>query len=402
MQHKGTQLTATCGCASCCKLYLTLVFIIAVTQAYIGCDNSPPALQPVVPSVTGTPSPTSTPASSLSPAAIMLYVDPMRGIDTNPGSKASPLLTIQKAIDRAQPGAVILLEEGIYMQDVITRRDGTLSSPITIKGPATAVLKGGGSAHIVEINHSFITLDGFTIDGLYGNPDKATGYRDKLIYAIGKDAKSGITGLRIVNMILKHSGGEAIRLRYFAHNNEVAYNTITDCGIRYFKFDSGAENGEGIYIGTSAGQLNDGRNPTNDPDQSNNNWIHHNNINTQGSECVDIKESSSGNIVEYNTCTGQQNPNTGGLQSRGISNIFRYNTVFGNAGAGIRLGSDMPGEGINNDIYDNDIRDNKSGGIKFMSQPQGKICSNIMSNNNGGNAVGTYSRNFSPVDQCQK
>ncbi|HAV10578.1 MAG TPA: hypothetical protein DCX22_03050 [Dehalococcoidia bacterium] len=333
---------------------------------------------------------------------ITLYVDPMRGDDKNSGSKTSPFLTIQKAIDRAQPGTMIMLEKGNYLQNVITKRNGTPSNPIIIKGTASAVLKGGGGAHIFEINHSYITLDGFTIDGLFGNPDKAIGYRDKLIYAIGKEAKCGVTDLRILNMILKNSGEEAVRLRYFAHDNEIAWNTITNCGVYDFKFGGGADNGEGIYIGTAPNQLNDGRNSTNDLDQSDNNWIHHNTIDTQGAECVDIKEGSSGNIVEYNTCSGQQNPNTAGLQSRGTFNVFRNNTIFGNAGAGIRLGSDMATEGINNDVYENDIHDNNSGGIKFMSQPQGKVCSNRITDNTGGDSVGAYWRNFSPTSQCEK
>ena len=52
---------------------------------------------------------------------------------------------------------------------------------------------------------------------------------------------------------------------------------------------------------------------------------------------LDIKEGSSFNIVEYNKCTGQRDPNSGGLDSRGNDNIFRYNEIYDNLGAGVRL-----------------------------------------------------------------
>ena len=55
--------------------------------------------------------------------------------------------------------------------------------------------------------------------------------------------------------------------------------------------------------------------------------IHHNNFDTKGNEAVDIKEGAMYNIVEYNTVTGQKDPDSGGLDSRGDKNIFRYNTV---------------------------------------------------------------------------
>jgi hypothetical protein len=54
----------------------------------------------------------------------------------------------------------------------------------------------------------------------------------------------------------------------------------------------------------------------------------------------------SGNIIEYNNCTGQKNPESGGFESRGNGNIFRYNEVYGNLGFGVRLGSDTTADGI--------------------------------------------------------
>lgn len=351
----------------------------------------------VVPGISITP--------SLSPTIAkgkQWYVD-VQGSDTRSGlSSSAAFKTVQKAVDVAMPGDTINLAEGAYLQNIVTRRNGEVKSPITIQGPQGAIIKGtsGGSGRIVEVNHNYITLDGFTIDGLYGNAQSESGYRDKLLYVLGKQSKSGVTGLKVIHMTFKNAGGECIRLRYFAKNNEIGYSTITNCGVADFKFDAGGKNGEGIYIGTAPEQRSDGKNPTSDPDESSSNWIHDNIFDTQGNECVDIKEGSSGNIVENNKCTGQKDTESGGLDARGSRNIFRFNEVYANVGAGVRLGGDANDDGIGNEVYENTITNNKTGGIKFQRKPQGKICGNTMSGNTGGNAVGTFASSFIPTKAC--
>jgi hypothetical protein len=333
-------------------------------------------------------------------AATNYYISPA-GNDANDGRSASaPFKTIQKAVDLAQPGAVITLAPGIYLQDIHSTRDGAAGTPITLAGPADAIVKGAGGARIVEINHDNITLSGFTIDGLWGDPNSLAGYRDKLLYVLGKQPRDGVNGLRVFKMTFRNAGGECVRLRYFAQHNEISSSSITNCGVHDFRFAAGGKNGEGIYIGTAPEQRADGKNPTADPDLSNENWIHQNQFDTQGNECVDIKEAASGNIVEDNICTGQRDPESGGFDARGSGNIFRNNQIYGNTGAGIRLGGDSASDGISNDIYGNSIHDNQSGGIKVMRQPQGNVCSNTMANNTGGDSVGSYAASLQPAVAC--
>lgn len=327
------------------------------------------------------------------------YVSP-QGNDNNPGTSDLPFKTIQKALDVALPGETINLAPGIYLQDFVTKRGGKEGSPITITGPREAIVRGAGRGRVAEINHSYITLSGFTIDGKFASSNSEKSYRDKLIYALGKEPKVGITGTRIYNMDIMNAGGECIRLRYFTRFSEIAYNTIKNCGVHDFSFDAGGKNGEGVYIGTAPEQLKDKKNPTSDPDESSNNWIHHNDFDTQGNECVDIKEGATRNVIENNKCTGQKDKNSGGFDSRGDYNIFRFNEVFGNLGAGIRLGGDENNDGTRNDIYSNIIRNNKSGGVKFQREPQGKICGNTMKNNSGGNSVGSYGSKYNPAAFC--
>ena len=327
------------------------------------------------------------------------YVSPA-GSDRNGGTRAEqPFATIQKAIDLARPGDQVDLAAGVYLQDVVSRRDGTASAPITVRGPAGAVVKGAGGARIFEINHDYLTLEGFTLDGLWGAPATADGFREKLLYVVSRQAGDGVTGLKVLQMTFKNAGGECVRLRYFAQRNEIANSRFEGCGVHDFRFQAGKRNGEAIYIGTAPEQRSNGENPTADPDSSNDNWIHGNTFDTQGNECVDIKEASSGNVVEHNRCTGQQDPNSGGFDARGSGNIIRYNESFGNRGAGIRLGGDSARDGINNQVYGNNVHDNQAGGVKLMREPQ-SVCENTFKNNRGGDYVGAK-RDTANSGACQ-
>ncbi|MBC8075157.1 MAG: hypothetical protein H7Y32_03700, partial [Chloroflexales bacterium] len=327
------------------------------------------------------------------------YVNP-NGNDGNSGTSAgSAFKTIQKGLDVAQAGDTVTLAPGTYTQDVLTKRNGAAGAPITIVGPSNAVVKGGGNARIIEINHSYTVLSGFTIDGQYSG----SSYRDKLIYVLGKQARTALSGTKLLGLTIRNAGGECVRLRYYVQNSEIANNSFQNCGrVDYPNGNWGGsgKNGEGVYIGTAPEQRTDGKNPDSSPDLSNGNWVHNNAFNTQGNECVDIKESASGNIIEYNTCTGQKDVESGGFDSRGNGNTFRYNEVFGNLGAGVRLGGDTSSDGTRNTVVFNNMYDNRSGGIKVQTSPQTEICGNTMSNNSGGNAVGDYGSQYNPTQAC--
>lgn len=329
------------------------------------------------------------------------YVSPT-GNDTQDGlSKDHSLASIQRAFEIMQPGDGMQIMDGVYMQDIVTMRNGTKDRPIVIMGSKDAIIHGTGkNARIMEINHDYITVYGFTIDGLAGESKKVENYRDKLIYVEGKNIQEGVEGARIINMSLKNAGGECMRIKYFSHDNEVAGNTIIGCGSYDFLFDGGGKNGEGIYIGTAPEQVEADKNISRDTDRSNHNWIHDNVIDTQGNECVDVKEGSSFNVIENNICTGQKDKESAGLDSRGNNNIFKNNEVFGCVGAGIRLGGDKDQDGINNDVIGNYLHNNISGGIKIQTKPQGKICENKIKNNKKEDLVGEYGGDMTNDKSC--
>lgn len=330
------------------------------------------------------------------------YFVSLNGNDSLDGmSQNTSFASLQKAFDVMQPGDGVVMMDGVYTQDVITVRNGTKEKPITVTGSVDAILQGtGDKARIVEINHDYITLYGFTIDGLVGSADRAKNYRDKLIYIEGKELQEGVEGVRIVKMHLKNAGGECVRVKYFSHHNEIVGNTIVGCGAYDFLFDGKGKNGEGIYIGTAPEQVEDDKNISRDIDRSNYNHVHNNMIDTQGNECVDIKEGASFNIVEKNVCTGQKDKESAGLDSRGNNNVFRENEVYDCLGAGIRLGGDEDDDGINNDVIKNHLHDNAAGGIKFQAKPQGNICENIIKNNKKGDLVGEYGDDMRNDKSC--
>ena len=229
-------------------------------------------------------------------------------------------------------------------------------------------------------------------------PDGGTTYRDKLVYIMGQSEHGGITGVRLLHMQLRHAGGECVRMKYFAHHNEVAWSSISHCGVDDFHGDGGAKNGEGIYIGTAPEQLH--RNPTMKLDGSNGNWIHHNRFDTRGNECVDIKEGSRFNLIEYNACTGQLDKNAAGVSSRGNDNIIRFNHIFGNRGAGIRFGGDTERDGIHNHAYGNVLQGNHYAAFKIMAMPQRRLCGNRVSPAPGPMVRGAFAAGMKPTAAC--
>ncbi len=328
-----------------------------------------------------------------------LYVSP-RGSDANRGDDpARPLQTIQRALELAAPGHRVAIGAGEYFEDPRSVRDGRPDAPVSLFGVAGAVIKGAGDARVFEIRHSHLELVKLEIDGKVRDARGRTVFRDKLVYIMGRSERAGITGVRLLHMRLRNAGGECVRMKYFAHRNEVAYSTITDCGVDDFHGDGGAKNGEGLYIGTAPEQL--GRNPTARLDRSNANWIHHNRFDTRGNECVDVKEASRFNLVEHNSCTGQLDEDAAGISVRGNDNIIRFNEIFGNRGAGIRFGGDTDRDGINNHAYGNALRDNAYAAFKIMASPQGKVCGNEVSDGGRRMVRGSHAKGIDPTVPCR-
>lgn len=74
--------------------------------------------------------------------------------------------------------------------------------------------------------------------------------------------------------------------------------------------------------------------------------------------------------MEHNSCSQQKDPNSSCMDSRSDNVIFRYNQIFNNDGAAIRIGGhvvDGKTWGENNEVYGNIMHDNKEGALKLQT-----------------------------------
>lgn len=120
------------------------------------------------------------------------------------------------------------------------------------------------------------------------------------------------------------------------------------------------------------------------------NWIHHNTFRTYANECVDVKEGSENNLIEYNICEEQKDENSGCFGFRGSHNTARYNDITNCEGAGVRVGGDKVGSttfGMGNHMYGNTIKNTGNGAFNVMRPEQGAVCENTIS---GATAVSTF------------
>src|SRR6266700_3022386 len=216
------------------------------------------------------------PATSTVPmiSTVNLYVNPVQGADTAGGTQAAPLRTIERAMDRARPGAVVHLAAGTYDENVATRANGLPGARIVVEGPASGAATLFGTSHVMAIKNSYYTLRGFAIDGqeqvenryppatwptqlpqigVFKVSVASLVNDDRLIYIDSGSVPAGVTGTIIDRMTLAGAGGECIRIRDNATDNIVENSTIRYCGM-YPQVMAGAftyHNGEGVYIGTS-------------------------------------------------------------------------------------------------------------------------------------------------------
>jgi hypothetical protein len=189
---------------------------------------------------------------------------------------------LTEALKNARPGASIALADGQYVGKFVAGVSATADRPIFLCGGAGAILdgdnvRGGYVLHLNKATHW--RLVGFTVT----NGQKGV-VADSTVGSV-------IQGLTVHDV-----GDEAIHLRNNSTDNVVLQNTISKTGLRRDKF------GEGVYIGTAVSNwctVTDCQ-----PDRSDRNVIKGNKISQTTSEAVDIKEGTTGGVLEGNTFDG--------------------------------------------------------------------------------------------------
>jgi hypothetical protein len=192
------------------------------------------------------------------------------------GVKVATAGQLTTALSDARPGGAILLAPGTYAGNFEATVSGTASAPITLCGPRSAVIDGGGikSGYTLYLDRaSWWRIEGFTVEG--GQKGVVTDTSDHdLIY-----------GLYVHGI-----GDEAIHLRSFSSWDTVSHNLIRDTGLYDGYY------GEGIYVGSA--NHNWCRYTNCQPDESDHDVISDNNVADTTAENVDIKEGTSfGSII---------------------------------------------------------------------------------------------------------
>lgn len=148
--------------------------------------------------------------------ALLLMTTPANAADYEASPDGSPY-SIEEAIDLAGPGDTIILSDGVYDEPIVTVQDGEEDNPITIVGSSAAVINGAAGDRMVLVRHSWISLEGFTVDGELSEKDSSSSYVEKCVFVWGKEdpksvsfsggeAKASIIGFSMDGLTVKNCG----------------------------------------------------------------------------------------------------------------------------------------------------------------------------------------------------
>ena len=196
---------------------------------------------------------------------------------------ANSVDTLSKALANAKPGTVIRLADGTYTGKFVATASGTKQAPVYLCGGPGAILDGGGirAGYALHLDHaSYWRVIGFNVR----NAQKGL--------VLDGSSHSVIQGLTVTDI-----GDEGIHLRSASTDDVVSNNTVSHTGQRRDKF------GEGIYIGSATSNWS--KYSAGGPDRSDNNVVIGNHISATTAESVDIKEGTTGGLVQANTFDGK-------------------------------------------------------------------------------------------------
>lgn len=281
-----------------------------------------------------------------------LYVSPS-GSDSNTGSAGAPLASINRALSLATPGQLVVLEPGIYHEDVSITQDVTLMAD-PAASPGSVVIDATGYPNGVVI--SGLQAAGTNILGLtIENADKA-----------------GLVAMNTNNLFIAYNtitnndksfqNSSTPQANFTATDSSTVCNLVDDCealhliGVR----DSSVQDN------TVSNNLDGGIYLTDETGVTSGNSIDGNTVENNQVDCGITLASHSGLGVDNNS--------------------VESNTVSGNGGAGILLATPS-GQVENNSVYFNTVTDNGLGGITLHTHVPGAVVSgntiedNVISNN---------------------
>lgn len=250
----------------------------------------------IVGAVAGSPSPTPSPVAAPAPSPTP---SPAPSPTPSPSPSPSPLVTapaitgptpvrvstadqLTKALAAARPGTVIDLADGTYSGRFRASAAGEPSAPIVLRGSRRAVLSGGStsSGYALHLDGArYWVLEGFTVTG----------------------GQKGIVLDRTNHTVLRQldvgrTGHEAVHFRSFSSDNTLADSLVHHTGLVTASY------GEGVYIGSAVSNWD--RYSGGVADRSDRNSVLRNKVWATTAESVDVKEGSTGGIIDGNSFEG--------------------------------------------------------------------------------------------------
>ena len=273
--------------------------------------------------------------------------------------------SLTEALKNATPGASIAVQDGRYAGKFVAEVSGTADKPIFLCGGAGAVLdgenvRGGYVMHLKKVK--YWRLVGFTVT----NGQKGV-MADSTVGSV-------VQGLTVHDV-----GDEAIHLRANSTDNVVLQNTISKTGLRRDKF------GEGVYIGSAVSNWC----TTNDcqPDRSDRNVVKDNKISQTTSEAVDIKEGTTGGVLEGNAFDGSALKGADSwVDVKGNNWLIKDNTGAKSTTDGFQTHQILKGWGDHN-LFTGNVADVDGPGLGFALRPAESnvvACNNKVSGAGGG------------------
>jgi hypothetical protein len=208
------------------------------------------------------------------------------------------------AIKAAKPGDTIQLADGDYGDQFVATTSGTASAPITLVGSAKAVL------HDPKFQAGDTDCpSGLTGYGLWLN---GASYWNLKGFSVTKSKKGivldGATHVTIDSVSVHDIGYEGVHFRKSSANGVIKNSSVYNTGLEQPGY------GEGVYIGSSNSNWSCyGTDKGKGPDAGNNVQVLHNKIGPNvAAEGLDIKEGTTGGVVDGNTFdgTGEKNENS--------------------------------------------------------------------------------------------
>lgn len=235
----------------------------------------------VAPPLTPTPTPTPTP-----PTPVPTAPEPAPAPPASPAGSGDPTVTVSTsaqltaALNAAEPGHTIALQDGTYTGKFVAAASGTPGQPITLTGSPRAVLTTGSTSSGYALH---ITGDHWNVSGL------SVSRAAKGIVLDGS-SHTVIDGVDVGNI-----GAEAVHLRTDSAHVTVRNSRIHDTGLTKPSY------GEGIYIGSAKSNWSSIMGSSSTPDRSDYAQIVGNTISDTSAEGIDVKEGTTGGVISGNT-----------------------------------------------------------------------------------------------------